>query len=131
MIDPALLVTWLNGVALELEIPFKRGPRQPEFGNGDLLGLVTMLEGSGESLEGIGAGPSFQLRIVGREHQQDALYRSAHAVDAALRFGDYPAELWGTQVVTVNWSGGGPSELLEDEYDRIAYVCTYNVLEAI
>jgi hypothetical protein len=131
MLDPELLKDWLNLVPNTLSIPFVRGPRSPEFSHADLIGVVTMLEGLGESLEGIGDHPSFQLRLTARENQQADLYRSAHQIDDALRFGDYPADLWGTWIVAVTRSGGGPSELQADEHDRVSYVCTYNAFETV
>jgi hypothetical protein len=98
---------------------------------GDLVAVVTMLEGPGESLEGIGDYSSFQVRLVARETEQDQLRRSAFQVDSALRFGDFPSELWGTWVVSVQRAGGAPSELQTDEHDRVSYVCTYNAFETI
>jgi hypothetical protein len=131
MIDPALLAQWLTAVPTELNLPFVHGPRQPEFGAADRLGLIVMLEGPGETLEGVGDVRSFQVRLVTREYEREALGRAANAVDLALRFGDFPADLWGTHIVWVNRAGGAPSELQEDELDRVAYVCTYNALETI
>lgn len=131
MIDADLLQVWLQAIPNELNLPFKRGPRPPEYGNGDRLGIVTMLEGPGETLEGVGDVASFQLRLIAREFEVAELRRTAFAIDEALRFGDWPSDQWGTHVVWVARAGGGPSELQEDELDRVAYVCTYNALETI
>lgn len=131
MLDPDLFGAWLNAVPTELNIPFEHGPRVREFGAADVTGLFTLLEGPGDSLEGVGDHISFQLRATAREYQQNALYRSFRTVDDALRFGDYPADLWGTWIVSVSRSGGAPSELPTDEHDRVSYVCTYNAFETI
>jgi hypothetical protein len=131
MIDAELLRVWLDAVPNELSLPFRRGPRPPEFANADRIGIVTMLEGPGERLEGAGDMASFQLRLVAREFETEKLRRSAFAIDSALRFGDWPLDVWGTHVISVDRAGGAPSELQEDELDRVAYVCTYNALETI
>lgn len=131
MLDPGLLIAWLNELPNELGLKVSRGPREPEFGRADLVGVLTMLEGPGESLEGIGDIASFQLRLTARERLQDGLRRIAFLFDEELRFGDYPADLWGTWVVSVSRAGGAPSELQTDEHDRVSYVCTYNVFETI
>jgi hypothetical protein len=125
MIDADLRLAWFKELELPSSFGWFNGPRQPEYGNGDLVGLVTDLEGPGEDLEGMGDWGSFQVRLVGREFELPNLRASAFLVDSSLRFGDYPADLWGTRIRTVTRTGGQPSVLLEDDLDRVAYVCTY------
>jgi hypothetical protein len=125
MINTELLVTWLAAVPTELTMVVVSGPRHPEFGRGDRLVIVTALGGIGTTLEGAGDTASFQLRLVSREHEREALQKTAFQLDTALLFGDYPADLWGTTVQHVDRSGGGPESSQEDELDRVAYVCTY------
>lgn len=125
MIDLPLLVAWLDSVDTVLDLKFVKGPRAPEFLRGDRVAVVTPLEGPGLTLEGAGSVASFQLRIVAREHDEDALRKSAFQVDEALLFGSYPADLWGTRIQYVDRTGGEPSSLVEDEHDRVAYVCSY------
>lgn len=131
MLDAALLRDWLNAVPLDLDVPFERGPRVREFGNADISGLVTMVPGPGELMDGVGDYSSFQVRLTSREANQEQLRKSAFQLDTALRFGDYPADLWGTWIVSVERTGGAPSELETDEHDRVSYVCTYNAFETI
>lgn len=125
MIDIVALCAWTTAVPTELGFEFVPGPREPEYGQGDLVGVITPLEGPGLVLEGAGDRSSFQVKLVSREFQANELQRAAFAIDQALVFGDYPAELWGTQVQFVTRTGGQPSVIQEDEHDRVAYVCSY------
>lgn len=125
MIDLDDLVTWLTAVPTELDYSFRKGPRQPEFGQADLVALVTPLEGPGLTLDGLGSVSSFQIKLVAREHQETACRKSAFQIDDALLFSDTPGDLWGTWIQYVNRLGGEPASLEEDEHDRIAYVCSY------
>jgi hypothetical protein len=131
MIDPELLRVWLQEVPNDLSMEFVEGPRVPEFLRGDDIGVVTMLEGPGYTLEGSGGFGSFQLRLVARERDQDKLRRTAFQLDNALLFGDYPVDIWGTWITSVDRTGGEPSPLQEDEHDRVAYVCSYIAHETV
>lgn len=107
-----------------------KGPREPEFGNGDRLAVVTPLGGAGVSLEGVGDQPGFQVRMMAREFELAELKLSVYAVDRELLLGQqFPADIWGTRIQYVTRTGGGPSPLQEDEFDRVVYVCSYAVHE--
>lgn len=129
MIEMDQLVVWLNAVPTDLGTAFVDGPRQPEFGNADDVAVVTALGGLGLTLEGFGDQPSFQIKMVSRDHRRSVLHRSIMQIDTALLFGDFPADLWGTRVQYVDRSAGPPESAQEDELDRVAYVCTYIVHE--
>lgn len=131
MIDPAPLIVWLNAIPLPVGVSYKwvRGPRVPEFGQADLVAVVTPLEGPGLALESAANLSSFQLQLTGREFVHDTIQKAAFAIDDALVLGDYPADLWGTRVQYVTRTGGAPAPIQEDEHDRIAYVCSYIVHE--
>lgn len=125
MIDTDALVTWVNAISTEIEMKFVKGPRNPEFLKADLVGTITPLEGAGLTLEAAGSLSSFQIRMQSREHQESALRKSAFQIDEALVFGDWPADVWGTRIQYVGRTGGEPAILQEDEFDRVAYVCSY------
>lgn len=129
MIDFAALAAWLDTVPTELSFKFVVGPREPEFGQGDQIAMVSALGGQGLTLEAAGDLPSFQVKLTARDHQVAELHRSAFQIDAALILGDYPENLWGTRIQYVTRSGGGPESLPEDELDRVSYVCTYTAHE--
>lgn len=129
MIDMVALAQWLDAVPTELDLRFSASSRQEEFGRGDLVGQVTAQPGPGLILEGMGSVASFQIKAVAREHQEPALRVSAFQLDDALLFGPFPAEVWGTRVISVDRLGGEPSSLPEDELDRVAYVCSYIAYE--
>lgn len=129
MIDLGLLIVWLDAVPTSLEYRFVRGPREPEYGRGDQVGVVTPVGGPGLTLEGAGELSGFQVKLTGREFQHDLIRRSAYEIDTALLFGDYGTDLWGTRVQYVDRTGEPPSALQEDNLDRVAYVCTYLVHE--
>lgn len=127
MIDDELQRAWLETVVNELEVPFFVGPRIPEFGRADVLGVVTPVAGPGPVLEGINTIVGFQIRMVARLKAYAALKRSAWAVHRALLFADVPADLWGTRVIWVSTSGGDPVPDNPDglDKDRAQFVCTY------
>lgn len=131
MIAITPLVAWFEALALPVEFKFFPGPRVPEFGKGDRIGVVTPLAGPGETLEGIGENSSFQVALIGREHAAADLQAAAFQVDSLLLFGDYPADLWGTFVQSVSRVGGQPSPIQEDEHDRVRYVCSYIAHETV
>lgn len=127
MIDDELQRAWLEAVVTDLAVPFVVGPRIPEFGRGDILGIVTPSPGAGLVLEGINDVVGFQIRIVGRERDYARLKTSAVQIDKALLFADFPAAMWGGWVTVITRAGGGPSPELGDgnDRDRVAFVCTY------
>jgi hypothetical protein len=127
VIDDELLRGWLQGVTTTLDVPYHLGPRIPEFGRGDVLGVVTPTPGAGLALEGINEVASFQLRWVARERDYAQLKTHAYEVHRALLFADLPADLWGTRVIWVNAAGGGPSPENPDgrDLDRVMFTCTY------
>lgn len=127
MIDDELQRQWLEAVVDELSVPYFNGPRIPEFGNGDLFGVVTPVSGPGPVLEGINTVVGFQIRWVARLHAYAALKRSVWTTHKALLFADVPNDLWGTRVVWVNTAGGDPVPDNPDglDKDRAQFVCTY------
>lgn len=129
MIDDTLLAAWLAAVDTELSVPYFIGPRIPEFGSADVLGVVTPSPGLGLVLEGINQVVGFQIRWVAREANYAKLKRSAYLVDRTLMFVDFPTQLWGGWVTSVNRAGGEPSPELGDgrDLDRVAFTCTYLV----
>ena len=62
MIDLEALVAWFNAVNTDLAYTFVAGPRVPEFGNADVLGVVTPLEGPGLTLDGLASVASSTAR---------------------------------------------------------------------
>lgn len=127
MIDDELQRVWLENVVDDLNVPFVVGPRIPEFGTADVLGVVTPVPGAGPTLEGINTVVGFQIRMIAREHAYAQLKSSAYQIHKALLFADVPANIWGTRVVWVNTAGGDPaSEPADpDDQDRVAFTCTY------
>lgn len=127
MIDDAALAAWLTATVDDLGVPFVVGPRIPEFGRADILGVVTGAPGLGLTMEGINNIEAFQLRLVGRERDYQKLKTSAYQVHRALMFANFPGSLWGTWVTSVTTAGGGPVPELGDgtDLDRVAFVCTY------
>lgn len=126
MIDLTLLVAWLNTVPNDLGTKFVPGPRKPEFGKADEIGVVTPLEGPGLTLDGLGSVGSFQLEIIGREHRLAVIQKAAFQIDSALLFGDTNGvTLWGTFIQYVSRTGGEPALGQEDEFSRVSYSCSY------
>lgn len=126
MIDLEALVAWFSAVNTDLAYTFVAGPRVPEFGNADVLGVVTPLEGPGLTLDGLASVASFQVRMIGREYQHTRVRKSAFQVDDALLFGvNLPDQLWGTRIQYIDRLGGEPAPVQEDELDRVAYLCSY------
>lgn len=127
MIDDELQRAWLDAVSTDLDIEWVVGPRIPEFGNADLLGVLTPVAGPGPTLEGINTVVGFQLRMVAREHDYAKLKATAYTVHKALLFADVPADLWGTRVVWISTAGGDPNPEPADgrDLDRVAFTCTY------
>lgn len=125
MIDVNELVVWHNSLDLEgYDIPFVKGPEIPEFGDGDRIAVITAQAGPGDDLESAGDWFGWQIRMIARDHEETDLRRAAFVVDSALRFGDWPAIIWGTRVLTVSRAGGQPSPL-QEEHERVAYICSY------
>lgn len=132
MISLKLLVEWHRALVLPIEFGWFPGPREPEYGVGDNVAVITPSQGPALDLEGVGDWSVFQTKLVGKEHQYDDLQKSAFEADRQLvRELTLPADLWGTRVVTVDRVGGQPDMLQEDEHDRIAFVCSYLVHELI
>lgn len=129
MIDDELLAAWLENLVDELDVPYTVGPRIPEFGRADVLGVVTPTPGLGLVLEGINEVVGFQIRWVAREADYSKLKLSAYQTDKALLFMEFPGPFWGTWVTSLNRAGGGPTPELGDgrDLDRVAFTCTYLV----
>lgn len=127
MIDDELQRQWLEAVVNDLDVPFFTGPRIPEFGRGDVLGVCTPTAGPGPVLEGIDTVVGFQIRMVARLHAYAQLKLSAWQIHKALLFADVPADLWGTRVVWVNAVAGDPVPEPADgvDKDRVAFTCSY------
>lgn len=127
MIDDELQRVWLENVVTETEVPFFVGPKIPEFGAGDVFGVLTPVSGPGPVLEGINTVVGFQIRMVARLYAYAGMKRSAWQIHKALLFADVPADLWGTRVIWVNTAGGDPVPDNPDgvDKDRVQFVCTY------
>lgn len=132
MISLRDLVAWHEAQTLPITFGWFPGPRQPEYGVGDNVGVVTPTAGPGDDLEGIGDWFGFQTKLIGTETQFDELQQSAMALDRILRLElAVPLDLWGTRVRAVVRSGGAPDMVQEDERDRISFVGNYLVHELI
>lgn len=127
MIDDELQRQWLDAVPTTLEIGWSVGPRIPEFGNGDVIGVVTPVSGPGPVMEAINTVVGFQIRVVARETDYAALKTSAYQIHKALLFANVPAQLWGGWVTSITTAGGDPAAELGDptDKDRVAFICTY------
>jgi hypothetical protein len=127
VIDDQLQRDWLDAVSTDLAIEWVVGPRIPDFGNADLLGVLTPVTGPGPVLEGINTVVGFQLRMVAREHDYAKLKNTANTIHRALLFADVPADIWGTRVVWIDVAGGDPVPEPADgrDLDRVAFTCTY------
>lgn len=131
MIELKSLVDWHQGLTLPVEFGWYAGPREPEYGRGDNVGVVTATSGPAPDLEDIGDWFGFQVKLVGQEFQYEDLQRAAMALDHELRFLAVPADLWGARVRAVVRTGGAPEMIQEDEHNRIAFVGNYLVHELI
>lgn len=127
MINDQLLCDWLSAVVDELSVPYTVGPRIPEFGRADVLGVVTPTAGPGLVLEGINTVVGFQVRWVAREKSYAKLKLSAWQTHKALLFAPFPGSLWGTWVTSITTAGSDPTPELGDgqDLDRVAFTCTY------
>ena len=127
MIDDELQRVWLESQFGELAIPWFIGPRIPEFGAADILGVLTAAPGAGLTNEGINEVASFQLRWIGRERDYQQLKRAVWAYHRTLLQADPSALPWGCQVIWVSPAGGGPSAENPDgrDLDRVMFTCTY------
>ena len=125
------LVEWHKTLTLPIEFGWFAGPREPEYGRGDNVGVITPGPGPGSDLEDIGDWFGFQAKLIGKEYQFDDLQKSAMELDRTLRFLAVPADLWGTRVRAVVRSGGAPDMIQEDEFERIAFAGNYLVHELI
>jgi hypothetical protein len=125
VIDDQLQAEWLTAVPTVLAIQFVVGPYKPEFLKGDTVGVVTPVPGLGLVREGLWNTSAFQVLLVGRDRDHARLKQSAFQIDSALVFGDWPAQVWGTQVTLVDRTGSEPTPVQQDEHQRQAWACTY------
>lgn len=134
MIDPVLMALWLSALLSgQPQAPnFAVGPNRPELEFPDNLGIVTPMPGPGSGTEGLIDFPVFQIRIRGLTPYYAQLANQANMVDQALVFGLYPANIWGSRILTVGRPGSGPVPVNEDPTNqRISFMCNYLVTEAI
>jgi Bacteriophage minor capsid protein len=95
----------------------------------DQIVTVTLLSGTGYSLEGALDGPSFQVRARGRQGwDQGSAEKLANQVDSLLFHASFPARIGDTVIQIVDRVGGAPAPLGDpDIADRFEYVCTYRM----
>lgn len=139
MINPTLMLEWLEGQLVDVlaqeGMPdwggWYLGPDLPDLEFPETLGIYTPTAGAGEEAEGIVQLPGFQLRIRGIYEQTAQLLTLADAIDRALMFTAAGA-LWGTQIISVERTGGMFAPLVDDPRNkRVSVVCTYIVRDVI
>lgn len=127
MIDQQLQADWMNDLVESLigGRPFVPGPREPEFGVGDFIGVITPSLGLGLQRAGLWDVEGFQVKFVGKERDRARTNQVMSLVDRELIEMDVPLSLWGSWITSVDRAGSPPTQLQEDEHLRIAWVCTY------
>jgi Domain of unknown function (DUF4082)/PKD domain len=136
-LDWQQLADWctLQLVGTDLAPEFVVGPETKKHQMPDTLGFVTPTPGAGNQTEGVVQFPTFQVRIRTLAEYVPQALAQAQILDRALLFGDWSGpggSIWGTQILSVDRTGGGPIPLMEDDaHDRVSVVCTYFAQEAI
>jgi hypothetical protein len=124
------IIEWLAklgigpGLAVDLE-EMREGPYIPDMP--DRVGVVTPTAGAGETMDGIGDTPGFQLLVRGEQNQPSSGLRLALQADRLIRFSPFPLTVpCGLRLLRVVRSGGGPAVLaMDDDADRVSATCTY------
>lgn len=125
----ASVIEWLGTLGIsatgsELELPVFSGPYIPEMPH--LLAVVTTISGAGESMDGVGDIPGFQLLIRGRQNDPISAEYAARRADTLIRFAPFPVDVAGFRLVRALRSGGAPAVLGgEDDGDSTILVCNY------
>lgn len=122
------VVTWLSmlgiGSNLDLDLPVYSGPYIPEMPT--MLAVVTTISGAGESMDGVGDIPGFQLMVRGRPNDPVSAEYAARRADTLIRFAPFPMDVAGFRLVRALRSGGAPAVLGgEDNGDSTILTCNY------
>lgn len=129
MVATREICTWANAQPLTLDIPFEPGPErsQTEFGNGDLIGLVTKVPGgAGETHDGAFEEFAILVQLRARDYEYDDLEKDAGTLDAALRDIENKS-IWGTYIRYVLRTGTVTPSFEEDE--RVSFLANYLIAE--
>ena len=126
----AAVIDWLGvlgiGEGLTLDLPLYSGPYIPE--TPPLLGVVTLISGAGESMEGIADTPGFMLLVRGEPNQPVTAETAALRADQLIRFAPFPMDVagGGFRLIRTMRSGGAPAVLGgEDDGDSTTLTCNY------
>lgn len=118
---------WLHNLTLTLpkEIKFDVGPRDREFGIGDLVGTVTTVIGPGHIRDALWDVHAYQVRIFCRERDLQVVKDTMFGIDDAIVNLDTPGLYWGVWVTSSSRASSGPVPLQADEHQRVSWACTY------
>lgn len=124
----ASVIEWLTGLGigdgLALDLPLFSGPYIPEMPS--LLAVVTTISGAGETMDGIGDIPGFQLLVRGRPNDPISAEYAARRADTLIRSAPFPMDVAGFRLLRALRSGGGPAVLGgEDDGDSTILTCNY------
>lgn len=124
----ASVIGWLStlgiGPGLTLDLPVYSGPYIPKMPT--MLAVVTSISGAGESMDGVGDIPGFQLLVRGHSNDPVSAEYAARRCDTLIRFAPFPMDVAGFRLVRALRSGGGPAVLGgEDDGDSTIVVCNY------
>jgi hypothetical protein len=136
LIDMTALAAWCAGQCIGIDnapTTFTVGPAGvPEFDFPEIQGFVTEFPGGASQMEGIVRLRTVQVRIRTLVQYYDSGRACAEAIDLALTFGNWPANIWGTRILTVGQTGSGPSPTTEDQLSgRLAFTCNYYAEEIL
>lgn len=134
MINWDQLAAWCTTQVAQFDLPtvFVVGPETKKNLFPDSSGFVTPTPGAPAEAEGVIRLPGFQVRFRTPSEYLGTTMAQADLLDNALIFGDWGVNIWGTRILSIDHTGGGPYPLPEDEpHDRVSVVCTYIAREAI
>ncbi len=128
----AAIIAWLStlgiGPGLTVNLKVVPGPYVPKMP--DVVAVITTIGGLGESLDGAGDTPGFQVRIRGRQDPTNtdmSAEQAALTCDRLILRAPLPAVVAsGVWLLPVQRSGGRPAPLpTPDAGDRVEFTCTY------
>lgn len=126
-VDEFAMCDWFTAQcqALPSQLHFELGPLIPEWVRGDQAGILTLVTGPGLTNDGLFDTISFQVRVRDKITRRSLLANTMVSLDRVLVREIANQQLWGGYIRLVGRTGGGPAPLLEDQRERITYVCTY------